>query len=214
MTGTSWVLEGTEYANCNCDYGCPCQFNGRPSSTDGDCRYVLFTQIDEGHYGDVKLDGLRFVWMGGWPGAVHEGNGVLQLIIDDGADDKQREAIRRIVYNQDTEELLTQYSIFCAMCTTIHEPIFAPIELEFDVEARTAHGEIPGIVVSDAEPVRNPVTGKPHRAQIVLPEGFACTMLETASGTVKATGTVPLDFANTYASFSKLHMTDRGIVRD
>ncbi len=100
------------------------------------------------------------------------------------------------------------------MCTTIHEPIFAPIELEFDVEARTAHGEVPGIVVSDAEPVRNPVTGKPHRAQIVLPEGFGCTMLETASGTVKSAGTVPLDFANTFASFSRLHMTDRGIVRD
>ncbi len=214
MTGTSWVLKGTEYGNCNCDYGCPCQFNGRPSSVNGDCRYAMFTQIDEGHYGEVKLDRLRFVWLGGWPGAVHEGNGVLQLIIDEDADNEQREAIRRIVYNEDTDELLTNYSIYCAMCTTILEPIFAPIELECDVEARTAHGEVPGIVVSDAEPVRNPVTGKPHRAQIVLPEGFGCTMLETASGTVKSIGTVPLDFANTFASFSKLHMTEKGIVRD
>jgi hypothetical protein len=174
----------------------------------------MFTQIDEGHYGEVKLDGLKFVWLGGWPGAVHEGNGILQLIIDEGADNKQREAIRRIVHNEDTNELLTNYSIYCAMCTTILEPIFAPIELEYDVEARTAHGEVPGIVVSDAEPVRNPVTGKPHRAQIMLPEGFGCTMLETASGTVKSTGTVPLDFANTFASFSRLHMTEKGIVRD
>jgi len=174
----------------------------------------LFTQIDEGRYGDVTLDGLRFVWLGGWPRAIHEGNGALQLIIDEGADDAQRVAIRRIVYNEDTDEMLTHYSVFCAMCTTIHEPIFAPIELEFDVEARTAHGEVPGIVVSDAEPVRNPVTGKPHRAQIVLPEGFACTMMETASGTAKATGTVPLDFANSFAAFSMLHMTARGIVRD
>lgn len=145
---------------------------------------------------------------------MHEGNGDLQLIIDDRADDAQREAIRRIVYNEDTDELLTHYAIFCALCTTIHEPIVAPIELEFDMEARTAHGEVPGIVVSDAEPARNPVTGKPHRARIVLPEGFGCTMLETASGTTKATATVPLDFTKTFASFSKLHMTDRGIVRD
>jgi hypothetical protein len=100
------------------------------------------------------------------------------------------------------------------MCSTLLEPIYAPIELEFDVAARTAHGEVPGIVVSDAQPVRNPVTGKPHRAQIVLPEGFGCTMLETASGSVKATGTVNLEFADTFASFAKLHMTDRGIVRD
>jgi len=214
MPKTSWVLKGTEFGNCNCDYGCPCQFNGRPSSPDGDCRYALFTKIDEGNYGELSLDGLRFIWLGGWPGAVHEGNGVIQLIIDERANEEQREAIHHIVYNLDTEELLTHYSIFCAMCTTIHEPIIAPIELEFDMEERTAHGEVSGIVVCDTEPVRNPVTGKPHRAQIVLPEGFGCTMLETASGTVKATGTVPLDFADSFASFSKLHMTDRGIVRD
>jgi hypothetical protein len=60
MTGTSWVLKGTEYGNCNCDYGCPCQFNGRPSSADGSCRYATFTQIDEGHYGEVVLNGLNF----------------------------------------------------------------------------------------------------------------------------------------------------------
>jgi hypothetical protein len=145
---------------------------------------------------------------------VHEGGGEFQVIIDDRATEEQRDAIRRITYNEDTDDLLTHYAIFNALSSTIHAPVFAPIELEFDVEARTAHGEVPGIVVSDAEPVRNPVTGKPHRAQIVLPEGFACTMLETASGTVKSTGTVPLDFANTFASFSRLYMTDRGIVRD
>ena len=174
----------------------------------------MFTQIDEGFYGQVKLDGLRFVWLGIWPGAVHEGNGTIQLIIDERADGEQREAIRRIVYAEDTDELLTHYAIFQAMCTTVHEPIVAPIRLEFDAEARTAHAEVAGLIVSDAEPVRNPVSGKPHRAQILLPEGFRCTMLETASGTIKATGAVPLDFADTFASFSRLHMTDRGIVRD
>ena len=213
MTGTSWVLKGTEYANCNCDYGCPCQFNGRPSSVDGSCRYTLFTQIDEGRYGDVTLDGLRFVWLGGWPRAIHEGNGALQLIIDEGADDAQRVAIRRIVYNEDTDEMLTHYAFYCAMCSTLHEPIVAPISLEIDVEARMARAEVPGILVAKAEPVRNPVTGKPHRAQIVLPEGFGSTLIETASGTVRSTAAVKLDFANTFASFEKLHMTDRGIVR-
>ncbi len=138
------------------------------------------------------------------------GGGEYQVIIDDRASDEQRDAIRRIAYNEDTDELLTHYAIYCSLSSTIHEPIVAPIALEIDVEARTAHGEVPDIVVADAEPVRNPVTGKPHRAQIVLPEGFACTVLETASGTVKSTGTVPLDFANTFASFSRVHMTDRG----
>lgn len=214
MTATPWVLRGMEYGNCNCDYGCPCQFNGRPSSPDGSCRYVDFAQIDQGRYGDVRLDGLRFAWLGGWPGAVHEGGGEIQLIIDERADGAQRAAIRRIVYNEDTDELRTHYAIFHAMCTTVHAPIVAPIALEIDMAARTARGEVPGVVLSRAEPVRNPVTGKPHRAQILLPEGFAATLIETASGTARARGAVNLDFANSFAGISKLNMTDRGIVRD
>ncbi len=80
MASTSWMLKGTEYGNCNCDYGCPCQFNGRPSSPDGSCRYATFTQIDKGHYGNVTLDGLRFVWIGGWPGPTWFAPGVSSLL--------------------------------------------------------------------------------------------------------------------------------------
>jgi hypothetical protein len=187
---------------------------GRPSSVDGSCRAAQFVQIDEGLYGTTKLDGLRFGWLVSWPGAVHEGNGVIQLIIGDQAGEEQREAIRRIVYNEDTDEILTPFALYHSTCTTVHEPVFAPIEMESDVEARTAHIEVPGIVVANTKPVRNPVTGEPHRALIVLPEGFEFTTFETASGTLRATGTLPLEFADSFAGFYKLHVTDRGIVRD
>ena len=63
--------------------------------------------------------------------------GNYNLIIEDRANDEQREAIRRIVYNEDTDDLLTHYAVFCAMSTTIYDPIVAPINLNFDVEART-----------------------------------------------------------------------------
>lgn len=213
MTVTAWMLKGTEYGSCNCDYGCPCQFNGRPSSADGSCRAANFVHIDEGRYGEVRLDGLRFAFTAAWPGAVHEGNGEFQLIIDERADAEQREAIRRIVHDEDTGELRSPYSVYISMCTTVHEPVVARIELEFDVEARTAHAEVAGIAVCDIEPTRNPVTGEPHRAQIVLPDGFHFTKAETASGTVRSTGAVPLDFADAFASLWHLHITDRGVVR-
>ena len=41
----------------------------------------------------MKLDGLRAVTMGTFPGAVHEGNGTLQVVIDERADPQQREAL-------------------------------------------------------------------------------------------------------------------------
>ena len=211
MAEVSWKLKGVEYGNCNCAYGCPCQFNALP--TNGNCQYVLFARIDEGHYGDTSLDGLLFAVMGKFPGAVHEGNGTQQLIIEERADDKQREALRRIVYNEDTDELRTHYAIYNTMSTTVLDPVFAPIELEVDMEARTARGRVPGLVVSDAQPIRNPITGDEHRAQIVLPEGFEYTVAEMGSASSKTTGEIPLEFSDTYAQFNELHITESGIVR-
>ena len=47
--------------------------------------------VDQGHYGDVKLDGLKIGATYKWPGAVHEGNGEYQLFIDETATTEQRE---------------------------------------------------------------------------------------------------------------------------
>ena len=38
MTTIKWSIEGPHFANCNCDYGCPCQFTALP--TDGTCKTV------------------------------------------------------------------------------------------------------------------------------------------------------------------------------
>ena len=88
---TEWHIKGSEFSNCNCAYGCPCQFNALP--THGDCRAAVGYEIEEGHFGTVQLDGLRMVLLVSWPGPVHEGNGTMQVIIDERADSAQREAL-------------------------------------------------------------------------------------------------------------------------
>ena len=40
---TTWQIKARELANCNCAYGCPCQFNALP--THGNCRAVIGYQI-------------------------------------------------------------------------------------------------------------------------------------------------------------------------
>jgi hypothetical protein len=64
MAFVEWNMQGTELANCNCNWGCPCQFNSLPDK--GHCRAHAFIQIDKGHFGDVKLDDLR--WASSPPG--------------------------------------------------------------------------------------------------------------------------------------------------
>ena len=210
MAFTEWSIKGKEFANCNCSYGCPCQFNALP--THGNCKAASGFQIDEGRYGDVKLNGLRTAGLYAWPGAVHEGNGTMQLIIDEQADDRQRDALIKIMTGQDTKEMATMWWVFAAMCPNKLTPLFKPIKFEVNVDARRARLVIPGVVETVGEPIRNPVTGAEHRARIDLPHGFEYRMAEIGSGRTKATGEIKLDLENTYGQFANIHLSHAGVV--
>src|SRR5687767_7244915 len=114
---TEWEVHGMTFANCNCAYGCPCQFNALP--THGDCRAVVFTRIDKGRFGDVALDGVKGGIIVSWPGPVHEGKGVMQPFVDERADPAQRDALLRILTGQNTEEMATGWWVYAKMCDTI-----------------------------------------------------------------------------------------------
>ena len=203
-----WELEATEFGNCNCSYGCPCQFDAPP--THGNCRYVVGYQIEQGHFGDVKLDGLRAVTMGTFPGAVHEGNGTLQVVIDERADPQQREALAKILTGQETEDMATMWWVYSAMSPTKLPLVYAKIELEVDVDKRTARLEVPGIIASKGEPIRNPVTGDEHRVRIDFPESFEFKLAEIGSGTSKTTGALAIDLKDSYGQFAHLHLSHKG----
>jgi len=53
MAMIEWFLKGREFGNCNCSYGCPCQFNALP--THGNCMAMCAYRFDEGRFGDVDL---------------------------------------------------------------------------------------------------------------------------------------------------------------
>ena len=210
MAMTEWFVKAREFSNCNCSYGCPCQFNALP--THGNCMASIGYQIDEGRFGDVKLDGLRAVATYKWPGAVHQGNGTMQLIIDERADGKQRDALLRVMSGKETKDMATVWWVYAAMCPTKLEPLFKPIEFEVDVDARRARLLVPGVVETVGEPIRNPVTGAEHRARIDLPNGFEYRLGEVASGTTKATAGVPLEMNKSWGLFANIHLSHAGVV--
>ena len=169
-------------------------------------------QIGQGAYWTVNLDGLRAVQMVVWPGPVHEGNGTMQLIIDERARPEQRDALLKIMTGQDTAEMATMWWIYAAMCPTKLDPLFKAIEFEVDVYARRARLVAPGIIESSGEPIRNSVTGAEHRIRLDLPDGFEYRLAEMGGGRTKALGQIKLDFTHTYGQFARLHLSHAGIV--
>jgi hypothetical protein len=210
MAMTEWFVKAREFSNCNCSYGCPCQFNALP--THGNCMASIGYQIDEGRFGNVKLDRLRAVATYKWPGAVHQGNGTMQLIIDERADSKQREALLSVMSGKETKDMATVWWVYSAMCPTKLEPLFKPIEFEVDVDARRARLVVPGVVETTGEPIRNPVTGAEHRARIDLPNGFEYRFGEVGSGTTKAMAGIALEMNKSWGLFANIHLSHAGVV--
>jgi hypothetical protein len=64
------------------------------------------------------------------------------------------------------------------------------------------------------EPIRNPVTGKVHRAQIVLPAGFEFRNAEMASGTFEASGDIELKSSGVYGFLTDVAYGPFGIIED
>src|ERR1051325_9237342 len=87
----TWKLKGTAFIACNCDYGCPCNFNARPSR--GFCEGGWTWHVERGAVDGVALDGLNFSLFAKWPGAIHEGNGEAVILVDERASEPQRAAI-------------------------------------------------------------------------------------------------------------------------
>jgi hypothetical protein len=208
MTHANWRLEGEWLKNCNCAYGCPCDFNAKP--TQGYCKGFLGMRITTGYFESTRLDGLSFFAVVSFPGALHEGNGQLQPIIDERASPEQREALFKIMSGQNSEEG-TLFHICSLIVTKMHEPIFAPITLQFDEAARTARLIIPGVLETDVEPIKNPVTGAAHRVQIVMPEGFEHRVGEVASANIRSSGAIPFETLGSHSTLAHVVQTPQGV---
>jgi hypothetical protein len=210
MADPIWKMKGQWLKSCNCDYGCPCDFNSLPSKTS--CEGMLAMKIEEGYFKDVNLDGV--VWAGtyAWPGALHEGNGTFLPVVDEKATDEQRNAILTILSGQEQVDG-TFFQIVSMIVTKVIEPKFLPIEFEFNQEKRTARVAIPGVLETVTNPIKNPITGAEHRIQTVMPEGFEYHMAETASADVnKGLGEIQFDWPMGHSALCHVEHTSNGVV--
>jgi len=206
-----WRLKGREMANCNCEYGCNCQFGGLPDK--GFCQAVFGMAIDEGIHGDTDLAGLNIAAVFRWPGPIHEGKGECAAFVDSRASEAQRNALLTIMSGGDTDPFATVFAVFASTIETMHEPLFVPVDFSVDVEGRTARLNIDKHVEMVGQPIRNPVSGDPVRAQICLPDGFEYEVAEVGDGRSRSIAPIALEHANSYGQFAYLHLDSHGVVR-
>jgi hypothetical protein len=165
MTMTeSWRLNGKVLVACNCDWGCPCNFNALP--TTGKCEGGWTWNVEEGRSGDVTLSGLSFSVFVKWPGPIHEGNGEALQLIDERADAAQRAAIEALLGGK----IGGPWGTLGWTWPKVHGPYVTPYDLTFDgVKSGLKCGDYVDI---NCGPIRNPVTGAESYPSVVLPQGI------------------------------------------
>lgn len=208
---TPWEIDALEMANCNCDFGCPCQFNSLP--TNGNCEAAVGFIVKSGHHGAVRLDGVKFALTAQWPGPIHLGDGTVQLVVDSSATLEQRDAIATIASGSDTEDMATMFWVFSKMAPNKLDILSKPIDAEIDMAARRGHVRVPDVFDLEVEPIRNPVTGAEHQVRIDLPHGFEYRIAEVASGTTRTSGAISLrKNENTHAHICRVYMNGQGVI--
>lgn len=58
-----WSIDASLIESCSCNLFCPCYFSPEPDHG-GMCDFNIIYTVNSGHYGDVKIDGIK-VWLAG-----------------------------------------------------------------------------------------------------------------------------------------------------
>jgi len=211
MQTTDWYVEGPSYGNCNCGYSCPCQFEELP--TRGDCRGFEVMEITKGHFGGVDLTGTRAALLYAWPGAIFEGRGEMQAIIDESATEGQRDALNRILLGEETEEEATHWWVFRAMCDTVHETLYRAIDFDVDIEGRRAQVKAGEVLHSTGRPITAPHGGGEHRVRIDIPGGIEFSIAEIGSASTTAHAAIKLELQDSFGQWHFLKHGPQGVVR-
>jgi hypothetical protein len=185
---TKWEYQAEIINACNCDWGCPCNFNAKP--TNGFCEGVYGARITRGSTGDIELDGLRYAWTSKWPRAIHEGNGTARVWIDEAASPPQRRALEEILHGKHGG---LPWMILGATIDTWLETAYVPFEWTFD-GTRSAFKAGTEVQVA-LDSMRNPVSGADVSASVMLPNGIVAKELHVTATRVFSVFTKGLKYA-------------------
>ena len=152
-TGTSWRMRGEVMEACSCLTSCPCNFGSDPTQLP--CEAILGWRIEEGHYGNTRLDGLNVVFYARMPGNIFQGNWTAGVYLDERANQQQAEALGSIYSGQAGG----WPAVLSALIANPLAPKQVPIQ--FETVDGEHHITVPGLLEVGTEQMPNPLPGQP-----------------------------------------------------
>lgn len=134
----------------------------------------------------------------------------MQPIVHESSSEAQREALFAIMSGEG-QPAGTLFNIFSIIVEQIHEPLFEPLEFEWDVKARACRVNVPGVVNAETIPFRNPVTDTEVQIRTVLTDGWVFYEAEVGSGTATGIGNIKFDYSQRHSSLAHFAFNNDGM---
>ena len=169
-----WNLDTEYIQSCNCEYGCPCNFNGRPSH--GNCEALFAYNVRRGSVNGTNLEGVKFAVGAWWPKAIHEGNGTSRLYIDSKATPAQRKVVEELHAGKHAGGV---FEIFPKTWAKILPTRAAKIDWKWS--GYDSSFTVEGVGGVKSTHIKNPVTNDDFEGKILLPKGIAWKASDVSS---------------------------------
>ncbi len=137
----------------------------------------------------MYVDGSRMV---DWPKAIHDGRGKAVFIVPEKIRDDQLDALAKIFTGQ------LKAMPWEILGTTYEVAGLVKADIEVTDAGMESSLQVPGVAKAMGQTFKNPVTGEPHQAAIVLEDGFIWKRGECGVGSFKVDAAdLRLDYKNT-----------------
>ncbi len=150
---TSWHMRGDVMEACNCVTSCPCNFGSE--ATEDTCETILAWHIEEGTFGQTRLDGLNVVFYARMPKKLFEGGWTAGIYLDQRAAPEQVQALGTIFSGQAGGWPAALSGLIAHQL----EPKLVPISIESGNGDRRI--TVPGLLEVGTERMPNPMPGQP-----------------------------------------------------
>ena len=198
---TPWHARGLLFENCTCQLVCPGHMHFSQACTHDRCVGYWAVRVDEGHYGDVPLAGLRAFVAFDSPQHMIEGNWTEVIVIDVSATPAQREALDTILRGKAGGS----WGVLARFVSRWLETRYLPIV--FVDEGTAYRAEIPGLLTTSVTNIRGRDRSAPVTFENIFNQIHGASQVIALGSTQYDDGVIAIATEKTHGLHSRFEWT-------
>lgn len=196
-----WSARGLLFENCTCQVVCPGHMHFSQNCTHERCLGYWAIRIDDGHFGGVRLDGLRAVVAFEAPQRMMDGGWTEIALIDASASAEQRTALDRILRG----EVGGAWAVLGRFVATRLDTRYVPIEFSDDGTSHAA--AIPGVLTTTVANIRGRDRSAPVRFENIFNQIHGASQVIATGTSHYDDGVIRFDTEKTHGLHSRFEWT-------